>query len=256
MNCESVLDGLSALLDGALPAPDRAAVEGHLAACASCRSRRAELDEVRLLLRSLEDADALAPAGVRERVMAALAAPPARRQRSVLPLVIAGTVLGVLVAAPVALHLVKRSTPRPIAAAPRETPKKSEPAKIELPAPTPVWTPPPLPDPDPPPPEPVRPPPRPQPEPSPPLAGATERVHLEAVVEDPAVLAALEALLADYPGTVDSEPLDAGAGLHGLSADMEGTVSAKTSEFTKKLLAFQQEHLMDLRKWRMSSGTR
>ncbi len=47
-----VEDALSAYLDGALPAAERAAVEAHLAACPACRTALAELRATQALLRA------------------------------------------------------------------------------------------------------------------------------------------------------------------------------------------------------------
>ncbi len=68
MTCHEVRDELSALLDGALPAAERQALEAHLAACADCRR---ELDQLRATVARLAQLPAArAPAGFVDRVMA------------------------------------------------------------------------------------------------------------------------------------------------------------------------------------------
>lgn len=53
MNCAEVLDRLALLVYGDLSVAETALVEAHLADCASCRTKRSELDRVRLALDSV-----------------------------------------------------------------------------------------------------------------------------------------------------------------------------------------------------------
>ncbi len=68
-----VLDDLTAYLDGALAPGERAALEAHLAACASCRAARDRLDGALALLARLPPA-AEPSSGFEQRFQARLAA--------------------------------------------------------------------------------------------------------------------------------------------------------------------------------------
>src|SRR5262245_59805626 len=50
LSCPQTLERLSGLVDGALDAADRSAVQEHLAACAACRREAEAISEVRRLL--------------------------------------------------------------------------------------------------------------------------------------------------------------------------------------------------------------
>lgn len=65
-------DELTAYLDGALPPPEHAAVEAHLAACPACRAARDRLTATLALLRRLPPAAAPSPA-FEQRFLARLA---------------------------------------------------------------------------------------------------------------------------------------------------------------------------------------
>ncbi|MCC6740724.1 MAG: zf-HC2 domain-containing protein, partial [Planctomycetia bacterium] len=51
MNCIAIIERLGEHLDGALPEPEAAEVEGHLASCAACR---AELEDLRRALAAVK----------------------------------------------------------------------------------------------------------------------------------------------------------------------------------------------------------
>jgi len=69
MTCHDAREQLSALIDDALGAAERGAVEGHLATCAECRRELERLRDTVALLRAVEPARA--PAGFLDRVLEA-----------------------------------------------------------------------------------------------------------------------------------------------------------------------------------------
>ncbi len=75
-----VADEITAYLDGALPPERRAAVEGHLAACAACRAERARIDRALALLGRLPPPPEPSP-GFARGLWARLDAERARRGR-------------------------------------------------------------------------------------------------------------------------------------------------------------------------------
>lgn len=89
------VEAISALADGELGAGERAALEAHLAVCASCRG---VLEDFRSLARALPEAEAAEPpAGLAARVRARIDAEAgvARRRRFVLPVAAAATLAAV-----------------------------------------------------------------------------------------------------------------------------------------------------------------
>jgi anti-sigma factor RsiW len=69
MTCDEARDWLSAVLDDALAADERARVEGHLEGCAECRRELEQLRRTVALVRTLDPARA--PAGFVDRVLEA-----------------------------------------------------------------------------------------------------------------------------------------------------------------------------------------
>ncbi|MCE9584139.1 MAG: zf-HC2 domain-containing protein [Planctomycetes bacterium] len=82
MNCEDAREGVSAQLDGALPAGEREALESHVAGCAACRAFRVELADVRTLLRGVDDLDepVSRAAAVGKGVLARIEEDPGRKR--------------------------------------------------------------------------------------------------------------------------------------------------------------------------------
>jgi anti-sigma factor RsiW len=104
---------LTAYLDGALPAAERAQVESHLAGCAACRAERDRLASALALLSRLPPAPAPA-AGFEQRFFARLAREKAtlRERRSLLDRVawrwLVPTLAGALATAAVILYSGER----------------------------------------------------------------------------------------------------------------------------------------------------
>jgi len=69
MTCHDAREQLSALIDDALGAEERSAVEAHLATCAECRRELQRLRGTVALLRAIEPVRA--PAGFVDRVLGA-----------------------------------------------------------------------------------------------------------------------------------------------------------------------------------------
>ncbi len=197
--CERALEAMSARMDGALAAAGGDALREHLASCAGCRARETGIGELRGLLRRLEGVSARPPELVALRVRAALTGkalpenPRAEpRRRTMLIPALAGSTIGLVLAIPLAILVVRSGTPRPAArppaaaAAPRPAvpawtppaparilprpepvaPDPADPPPADVPD-TPVEPPPPL-EPDPAPPAPRDPEPAPPPPPTPP----------------------------------------------------------------------------------------
>jgi hypothetical protein len=79
MNCDSVTERLSALLDGELASEEEKAVRAHLDSCADCRHT---LEQLREMVDAVKDAPPLrAPKGFRDQVMASVASERTERDR-------------------------------------------------------------------------------------------------------------------------------------------------------------------------------
>ena len=133
MNCHEARELSSALLDDALDADERSAVEAHLAGCAECRREVDRLRQTVALLRGA--APARAPAGFVDRVLAAAAPEPwyRRLSRRLLSPLGAGLPLGaaaVLTVAGIAVYVYQH------------TPELQQAARQEAPPPAPPPTPP------------------------------------------------------------------------------------------------------------------
>jgi hypothetical protein len=135
MTCHDAREQLSALLDDALAAAERAAIEAHLATCAECRRELDGLRETVTLLRRVPPVHA--PAGFVDRVMTAAHRPPWSRRlldalfrplRVKLPLEAAA----VLLVAVSALY-VYQHTPEVQQLAPRDTRESTAPPEPSSP---------------------------------------------------------------------------------------------------------------------------
>lgn len=76
MNCEDIQKGIYVYLDGEFAEPERVDFEGHVRACAECRRK---VERERMFIAGVRQAvpRVTAPAGLEERIKAALAAAPA-----------------------------------------------------------------------------------------------------------------------------------------------------------------------------------
>lgn len=135
--CERALEAMSEQMDNALAAAEGAALRAHLASCAACRGRETGIGELRELLRRLEGVSARPPEVVALRVRAVLTgeAPPEEsplepRRRSMLVPALAGAAIGILLAIPLAILVVRHGSrrPAPVAAAVPPAPVRTAPA--------------------------------------------------------------------------------------------------------------------------------
>ncbi len=232
MNCAEAREELSAALDGALTAEESRAVEAHAAGCAACRAWRAEMADVRGLLRGIDDADE--PPGlsatVGREVLAAIQRGPVRgadadRKRAArsdasrrLVFAVVASIVAVVLAGfllvPIGLAWVVSSMkPRTPATSP-SVPSSSR----SRPAPS---------------------------------------IHgkLSMSADDASTRDGLRALFAKWPGTFTADQADADQRLFALTVEFEGPASA-VGEFEKLLAEFQRAHSGSLRSWRYSSETR
>jgi hypothetical protein len=232
MNCDSTREGLSALIDGALASPQRAAVEAHLAGCAGCRARRREIADLRELMRALQTVD---PPGAPDMARRVLAEVRDRRRRSfALAAGLGGIVLAGCVVAAAAL--------RNRGPAPAE-PRAPVPASVsEAPAASPPSPPPDTAPADPPPPG---------PEP-----GEKKVIgFLEVLFADSAVRLELEQLFRTFPGEFRPESLDSSSGAEGVRIVFEGFAGPLADRFLHRLIDFSRTNASRLRSWSCRWGS-
>src|SRR5688572_12046120 len=206
-NCTEYQGLIAAALYGALPAPDQARLQSHLAGCEACRREQQELAETAQVVGQPEVSevqwDAFA-AAIRRKVGAKThrrlpLKKPAGRLRA---WILTATAAAAAIVAVAGVYVVLRPKPPQIDIAvrppspvvvPAPAPKLPEPTPPPVVAPIPAPQPAPTPKPPPPPPPPPAPP-TPEPEPPPtPAVPSRETVAvmatLEAVVGDAAILA-------------------------------------------------------------------
>lgn len=233
MNCAEAREGLSAALDGALAAEEARQVEAHAASCSACRAWRAEMADVRGLLRGLDDADeppgrtAAVGRGVLAIIEGRAPAPGSEDRQRVRRGEVARWLVGVALVTPVVLFGVLlllagivKATLRTPPAASSAAPSSPRPGSSSSSA-------------------------RPEP---------VVHGHLDMRAGDEATRDALRALFAKWPGTVSATQPDAGD-LFALTVDFEGP-SRFAGDFEKELSAFQRAHAAALRRWSLSSEVR
>lgn len=232
MKCAEAREELSAALDGALTAEEARAVEAHAASCAACRAWRAELADVRGLLRGIDDADE--PPGlsatVGREVLAAIQRGPVapvdtdrrRAARSDVSRRLVFAVVACVVVAVLAGFLLV-----PIGLAWVVSSMKPRAPIVDPPLPL-----------------------SPRSRPAPTVYGKLSMSSDDASTRD-----AVRVLFAKWPGTFTADQADAGQGLFALTVEFEGPASA-VGDFEKLLTEFQRAHSGSLRSWRYSSQTR
>ena len=231
MNCAEARDALSALLDDALTSNEARAAEEHAASCASCHASRAELAEVRQLLRGIDDADespGLAAAVGRD-VIAAIHGRPLGAKSAAPPLPAGGARSIAWTAAGLAAVALAAAAGWAAWEESRRGEKRPEIASPAMEKPAPPA--------------------------NPPRRALTHYGHLEIRATNASTRDAARDLFKKWPGTFKSSEPDANGTL-ALVVDFEGPANAAAGEFEQSLRDFQREHGSAIRDWMYSSETR